>query len=171
MATLFLFGSVFFWVLISLAILLILISTEMEESNSWGWLIVMVTLALLYVGGNRELLTNGLLYIKDNPGVILIILLIYIVVGVVWSFIKWYFFLLGLKDKIHSWTNIDSYTKCKFEASYNKERIINWMIYWPISAIWTLINQPIRKIFNRIYTGVEKQFQRISDNVTDGFKK
>ena len=33
----------------------------------------------------------------------------------------------------------------------NKSRIISWMTYWPWSMLWTILNDPIRKIMKQIF--------------------
>lgn len=173
MGTLFLFGSVLFWVIISLTLLVILITTEIEESNSWGGFILILTFCALYFGGNSNEINSLLKSISQNPETLFLCFFGYILIGVIWSFVKWYFYLISLKENLttQKWENVYISQKDKFNAKYNKERIVNWMLYWPISALWTLVNQPLRKLFNRIYVGVEKQFQKISDKVTNDLKK
>ena len=46
--------------------------------------------------------------------------------------------------------------------------LMNWMIYWPLSAFWTLINNPVKRAFKGIFTYFEKQYQVISDKVFNG---
>jgi len=36
----------------------------------------------------------------------------------------------------------------------HKMRIYVWIAYWPWSFVWTMINDPVRKIFNRIYASI-----------------
>lgn len=46
-------------------------------------------------------------------------------------------------------------------ARQNKGRIIAWMVYWPFSMAWTLLDEPWRLI----YEAMARLFQRISDQV------
>ncbi len=48
---------------------------------------------------------------------------------------------------------------------FNKTKILTWMIYWPWSAIWTVINDPIKRIFKFIYNVVQDYLQSISNRI------
>jgi hypothetical protein len=50
----------------------------------------------------------------------------------------------------------------------HKSDIMLWMTYWPFSCVWTLINDPIRKIFRTIYANIAKSLQSISDRMFKG---
>lgn len=50
------------------------------------------------------------------------------------------------------------------KVSEHKGLIIAWMTWWPISAVWTLINDPIVRLFTSIYHGIADTLQRMSDN-------
>jgi hypothetical protein len=53
-------------------------------------------------------------------------------------------------------------------ASENKDRLVSWIVWWPTSALWTLINDPIRKIAEKLYAGMQGIYSRISQQA---FKK
>lgn len=53
-------------------------------------------------------------------------------------------------------------------ARNHKSDILRWMSYWPISLTCTLINDPVRKLFNRIFYAIQKYFQMISDSAFKG---
>lgn len=53
-------------------------------------------------------------------------------------------------------------------ASSHKNRIIQWIAFWPVSCIWTLINDPIRKFATYIYNKQKKVFGIIGDNIFKG---
>lgn len=48
-------------------------------------------------------------------------------------------------------------------AQRNKGRIFGWMIYWPVSMLWTAINDPVRKLYEAIYRAIAGSLQRMSD--------
>jgi hypothetical protein len=69
-----------------------------------------------------------------------------------------------------------SYEKIKFiypapEARNYKAKVVGWMTYWPWSAFWTLINDPIRRLMRLIYGYISGLLNRISKhayrNTTD----
>lgn len=45
----------------------------------------------------------------------------------------------------------------------HKARITSWMVYWPWSAMWTLIDDPIRRLYNRLYTLLRGFYQSIAN--------
>jgi hypothetical protein len=47
----------------------------------------------------------------------------------------------------------------------NKSRILSWMTYWPWSALWTLLNDPVRRLMRRIYYRIKGILQGISDKI------
>lgn len=56
--------------------------------------------------------------------------------------------------------------------AYNyKKKILIWMTYWPWSFVWTIINDPIKKLFRRIYEAISSQYQKISDHIFAGVEK
>jgi len=54
------------------------------------------------------------------------------------------------------------------QARDNKARIMRWMMFWPWSLVWTLINDPIKKLFKWIYRSIQGLLQRISDSAYRG---
>jgi hypothetical protein len=56
-------------------------------------------------------------------------------------------------------------TSAKPLARENKGRIITWMVYWPFSMAWTVLDEPWRLI----YEAMSRLFQRISDRIWSDF--
>lgn len=169
MATLFAFGTIWFWFLITAVLVTIISITELEESSSWHWPILLGIPTLLYFTGCADEINSIINYAKDNPLAIILILGGYLLVGTLWSFIKWFLYLTNLTEYYRKYPYNFSSAKDKFNARENKERIINWMMYWPLSGIWTLIDDPVKKAFQKIFSGLENRFQKISDNLTEEF--
>ncbi len=59
----------------------------------------------------------------------------------------------------------------KPRASNYKKRILMWMTYWPWSGVWMIINDPVKKLFRRIYHLISSQFQKASDRVFAGVEE
>lgn len=169
MVTLFAVGTFWFWTLIIAAVISVIAITEQEESNSWHWSILIGLPILLYFTGCKNEILSLIHYVQENPITIVLGFLGYLFLGTIWSIIKWWLYLTNLRDYYRNYTY--SYDKAKFSAKQNKERIMNWMMYWPFSGLWTLINDPIKKSFQRIFKGLENRFQKISDNITKEFDK
>ena len=50
----------------------------------------------------------------------------------------------------------------------HKAQILRWMSFWPISMIWGLINDFVRRVCKAIYNRISKFLQRVSDNIFSG---
>jgi hypothetical protein len=50
----------------------------------------------------------------------------------------------------------------------HKASIYIWLAYWPWSFLWTLINDPLRKMFRYVYEHIKGTLQRISDHAWAG---
>lgn len=53
-------------------------------------------------------------------------------------------------------------------AMHHKSRITQWIAFWPVSGVWTIINDPVRKIVNYIFSRIKSIFQRMSDAMFAG---
>ena len=171
MIALFVAGTFWFWTLLAVASILIIISLE----TTWGGTGATITmiaafLALIFFGDFP--IKNVGIFIKDNPGLTLGLVVGYFVVGVVWSLAKWYFYLNSKIDNMidarrneTSSRSLSSYEKEQLKSSYNKGEILSWMTYWPFSALWTLINDPIRKMFSYIFSKIESLYESISNKM------
>ncbi len=53
-------------------------------------------------------------------------------------------------------------------AARHKARILRWMSYWPWSAAWTLLKDPVRKAFLSVYYQIAERLQEISDKAFRG---
>ena len=56
------------------------------------------------------------------------------------------------------------YAKGQFKLpnpAKSKDLILLWMIYWPMSAIWTLVNEPVVRFFKYVYSKLTNTYQRI----------
>jgi hypothetical protein len=47
----------------------------------------------------------------------------------------------------------------------NKGRILMWMAYWPFSATWTLINDPLKHFWRWAYTSILGMLEGISNGM------
>ena len=50
----------------------------------------------------------------------------------------------------------------------HKARILTWMTYWPFSFIWTMLNDPIKRLMKAIYYKIAGFLTRISDRIFAG---
>lgn len=142
---------------------------------SWYWLVPIgiVTVLVILAGWNDEpaggvgvaVLIGLLLYlipdafagIVSNPFMLITLVLIYVVVGVVWSFFKWYKKLIYLRDerKVKSIPQAGDY-KCE---------IICWASYWPLGIIKYVLGDLIQDLFESIWKRFNGGYQRIANKV------
>jgi hypothetical protein len=78
---------------------------------------------------------------------------------VLWSFVKWYYYVLTWKEKGAEKGSL------KVSVSNNKGRIIAWTTYWPFSAFWTILDQPVKRFFNMVFKKFENTYNSILNNI------
>jgi hypothetical protein len=52
-----------------------------------------------------------------------------------------------------------------------KPRIMGWMVWWPLSAAWTIVDDPVRRMFQEIYHRIAGHLQAVSDRAFQGLGK
>jgi hypothetical protein len=202
-----------YWVL---AVILTVITISCIHDESSGFFALTTCLIVLaYV--TLKACGISLDYFKElSVAQIITYFVSYFVVGVVWSFIKWYMKLINIRDTFRDWKNeyfakhkleddfletpfvsdvqqrlnanfwrgLGDKTRINFDtdrqsmlttaeglkqlkpnASKHKQSICKWIIAWPFSAIWTLIDDPIYKLVNAIFNSLKGLYQRTADSV------
>lgn len=175
------FGTIWFWLVLTGTLGLIIYFLESalyEHKDTGGGVKATFTLAVFiaayYLFGSHDHIFNILNYIKTHTLTIAGLLGVYLVLGVVWAIVKWYFYLLNkreyLTDRLKNSiiNDLDNYIPA---AKENKSRIMSWMMYWPFSGIWTLINDPIRKAFQVVYRNIEIFFDKMSASIFAELKR
>ena len=165
-------GTAWFWILMAAAAIVVTICLENEDyGGTWSTVTCIVTLVLLYFFGSKGEIKDIFSYIENNPLATIGSFFGYIAAGVAWSIAKWYFFVLRFRDKWlkdnrgRSGYYDESFESYAPKASSYKARITSWMFYWPFSALWTSINEPIRRVFVNLFQSLEDTFNRMSKNV------
>ncbi len=124
-----------------------------------------------------------------TPTALLMYFLGYLGLGVIWGFIKWISYSFQMKDEFLEFKkNYVEYVRAdktvitaerKFSlinysceqdtaappASRHKSKIICWMTYWPWSAVWTIINDPVKRFFVFVYNRIGGLFDKISNAI------
>jgi hypothetical protein len=162
------FGGIWFW--LAVLFLTICIFWRLEDAlnesrdNGGGFGVTLIFLSFLaayFFFGSSDHLLNILSFIKQNVLIVVGLTVLYFIIGLGWSFGKWYFFLLKEKDQYKyrvSGTKIPN-------ASDNKNRIMTWMCYWPFSGLWTLIDEPIKKGFNHIFNKFKSRYDKMAESM------
>jgi hypothetical protein len=162
----FVIGSFWFWLLVVVAYVLITICLEYPRwGGSGATLIFILSFAALWFWGGT-FVSDLFSFIADNKLLSILMFAGYFLVGIVWSFVKWYFYLLNCRDKISAQIESNrTYYSSIPTAKDNKGRIISWMTYWPMSIVWTIFNDPIKRMCKYFYQIFESWYQGISNKV------
>lgn len=177
LASFLLFGGLWFWLTSAAAaiILLVFIENEKPVCSTFTFL---AFLAFVTVFSN----VNPFTWAAEHFVLFLEYLAAYLAVGVGWSVAKWVFFFLNRRDqyevlraeylkrkkleavrnsddfKTWLWNNDTYHVGKRGEfpplPQSNKSRIILWMAYWPWSATWTLINDPLKRFWRLAYQSI-----------------
>jgi hypothetical protein len=157
MLTLFLVGTFWFWALITVVAIMLFVFTE-KGFTYWSTFTTLATLLLLQFYGNIKFFS----WAYTHPKELILFLLAYLAVGVVYSIMKWSLFINKRAREEYSTTLRVKLDVPKVE--YHAGRIIGWMEFWPISLVWTLINDPIRAFFEFIFLKTKGLFQSIANS-------
>jgi hypothetical protein len=155
------FGTTWFWILFALATILVIFATE-KGSGIGATVTLIVTIALLFFFGNKGPLKDFFNYTATKPWAIILISIGYIIFGTCWAIVKWYFFLIKERDQAikenHNFITIP-------KVSEHKSEIMVWMFYWPFSALWTILDHPVKKVFLFIYGKIRDRMQLMADKI------
>jgi hypothetical protein len=167
------------------------------EKHSW---ISSLICAVLYIVFMQFLAKSDLFgHVIKHPLATFLYILSYFVIGFTWSFVKWWLFVgklmekraqlnkkflneyktrnreseMNSKDMKEKWATELRYADLdKTSISENKTKISVWVMYWPISLIWSLVDDLIKKIikqlvifFKGIYDAITNIMMRGVDEV------
>lgn len=188
----FLAAGVLFWAIIGIETILLLYWIDREYSGLATGSILVVGALMQWV---CKIDIIG--YVALNPVIVAYAIGGYFLLGTIWAVIKWWFFVKAERRKYdefkasflrkHSVENFtipdelkeefkrdlqNRYYEDKIEVrpqvGNHKARIYLWMAYFPWSCVWTLINDPVRRVFTEIYAQIKATLQRISDHIWAG---
>lgn len=231
-----LFGTPWFWLALALPFVFLIWFVENERAVGAALTLIIATVVFVLFGDK-----NLIPWITSHPILIAEYLGAYILVGIVWGFVKWFFHVLRARDRYEKVRNkfvaeADSYrtTQRRYQAEnefreknrrrintsetdaadkaalatavkealaapipegfdkklfadyakhhavslgefppradHNKGRIIFWMSYWPASALWTIINDPITRFYRFLYNRIGKLLEGISNSMFAKYK-
>lgn len=165
--------------------------TFLIEAEWWGW-----TTAATLVGGavlsylHRHEVWS---FLQAHLQGTLLGVGAYIVLGVIWSYVRWFFKLISFRNEFrdqaqeykkyknlplnqpipvdamtgfYQWLSYDKrYLSKPPKAANNKSRIIAWMSFWPCSIVGYLLRDPIQKLFLAIFELLKSSYQRMADSI------
>lgn len=175
-----------FWFWLAFFFVVALIIYEIEEDSGAGTTAVAVvgSVALWYFTGG----TNPLPWLSQHWAELLGYLVLYIIVGAGWGIAKWWFYLHNKGDEYEeqranyqkAWTDATPSFKAGYGDDYktwiankgyppafleHKADFTMWMVWWPFSAFWTLLNDPLKRIYRMIVQHLGGMLTRMSNAV------
>ncbi len=178
------FWFMFWFLILPSCILMYLLEDDKEAHFVPSLLTVFVCLITLHLLSSFNITT----LIQSHWKFFIIFIFSYLCIGPAWGIFKWKLYIekqhnkyLEFKRKFITKCGIktndtpDQYKEkflreFQYEFDYksiipqvdkNKERIITWMTFWPWSALWTLINDPIRAFYNYVYGRIADVLQKM----------
>lgn len=177
--------SIPFWIMIAAGVVIVLFAIE-NDSGRGATVGTAAVLALILFFTNSDLFA----WVYDNPLTFVEYVAAYFIAGAAWSMLKWWLYLLGVREKYDSiralWMQSHKMSSAatipdqlknewrahvagrfsgKFppQATDHKASIMLWISYWPVSSFWTLLNDPLKRIAVAIYNVMGNVYQRISN--------
>lgn len=174
-----LLSSVGLWFLIlsAVALVVVLVAAAFENGAASCVAVLVYAVVLFWMG----LVTME--WIRDHPLQIVVGVAGYILSGVVWMFVKWYWKVRSLRalyQKLRdeytkaepklvqqAWENRVGYGRGAIppEIGQWKAEALYWLAYWPFSLITTLFTDFFKEIFTGIYNACTRQLQKVSDHM------
>lgn len=183
-ATFLALGTIGFWIFGALVCILLIAAVEYEKPRL-ATLSLIVTGFALWLFGN----VNVFALAVTDPLLTLGLLAGYFVVGAVWSLAKWWFYVRRHREKYNelkssylehrglpgkgpipdhlkeAWQEQRRYYPHNTpQAHESKGRILTWMIYWPWSFVWTILNDPVKRLWKSIFNAMRALFQKVADS-------
>ena len=193
---LFAVGSLAFWAFVTVAIIVALCFLESENISGASWTTLLALAVIVLLSPVKAAIALAV----ANPLIVLGAVLLYVLIGTIYSFLKWDRFLSKIRceyeyrkfrwlsergisgdavpdDQKVEWTvNLkrccmdNTLSERVYKLATNKINYINykalivsWIVWWPISAFWMLINDPIRKIAEEIVFRFRKVYSWIAN--------
>ena len=148
-------------------ILTIIVCQFLLKIDIWSWFLSNYLLMLIYLGG-------------------------YFIAGSIWSIFKWYRFVksevreckqlfiekkkhavdrdLHFPDTIESWIE-DQNHRWPSDPKNNKDKIVRWIMAWPVSVTWAILEDLFVWIGNKLYNFIGKIYRSISNRLFAEMKR
>jgi hypothetical protein len=180
-----LFSNLFvFYGIIFVLFLVGTIFAEVDDNSSTFPFVPAICSAIFYFFLGR---TDFYQYFDYSALQFAILGVVYLIVGSVWSFIKWYMY---SKNKLPAYKRELEYELKKYEVSSfrdlndedkkkvekelsglipkvtnNKSRVISWIVYWPLSIVRYIFTEFLYDMFSGIFNLIKDYFQSVTNNM------
>lgn len=158
---------------VGIALALYVLCCVLTQTEHWFWTTVVIISAC--VGAQFLHVADLWGFVRHQAGLTALYALGYLVLGVVWSFVKWLSFLLGFRRVRQRERERSAFWQSAYyrggplgqtpKAADNKGRIVGWISYWPFSLVGTLFNDPLRSLVQWLFERLSSSYQRVADYV------
>jgi hypothetical protein len=155
----------------SMLTLLFIVDIVLVENDCFGWTTTSLLAGLglaAYFGAD----VNPFVWAWANVGSILEFFLLFWAAGALWSVLKWYLYLLKVRDRARKYAASGG-TKSRPRDSYaseNKYRIMGWIAYWPFSMVGSIFGDFLSRIVKNIYRVLSSLYEAMGDKVFSDFE-
>jgi hypothetical protein len=136
-----------------------------DDDETWGTAATISVLVVLLVLQWRTPV-KAFTYVYTHPLSAIVGVTAYFSIGACWSVVKWWFAEKARVRRAKRERGKDWRTARTQPATY-KATVLVWIGYWPFSLVWTLINDPFKRLVRWIYDELLRVYQRITDHVWD----
>lgn len=140
-------------IILSLLIALPVIAVLSYITEEMGPALTTIILIGFLVFGYFVFSFNVFYFVYSNFTTVVFWTLGYLLIGVLYSFVKWYLYVLKKKE--------DGLNKRYVKLETN--RAATWIVYWPLSLFWTLLSD----ILTRLVTRIVNLFGNIYNSIVD----
>jgi hypothetical protein len=141
------FGGWIFWTIVSVVSLILIGLVEADRPF----------ISTLVLGGFIALFYKSFAALV-SPAVLVWAVPTYFAIGAIWSVWRWRCHVVEyVKGHPEDWAaerasfrGDDDYIPLSIQASYNKTRITNWIMFWPWSASWLILGDTLTALFNAL---------------------
>ena len=174
--------GLWFWIIAAVAFISIMISIEWERFTVATPVAIVAIGLLMWISR-----FHPLEWLSANAGTLTIWIAVYLTVGIFWGVVKWFFYLMAVRDDLMAYrekegiekgTSLNEEQKVNFirlnrrglttippRASESKARITFWCIYWPFSMPWTLLDEPVKRFFSFVFNRIVNLLQGMSNRL------
>lgn len=176
------FGTLWFWIAAIIFAAVVVVAID-NDRGLLATVALLAFVAALVLFGDF----NPFPWLMRHPWAGVLLILAYFAIGAGWAIVKWWFYCTDMARKYREarfrfleqngvqGDAIPDHLREKWRENsrfsdrgppnvrQNKSRIMLWMTYWPFSMFWTLLNDPIRRVFRHIYEYISGILHRISE--------
>lgn len=174
------FGGIMFWVFVGIAALLLMITVESYKKSEetlqgelgWPVTITLIVIALLIYSNNPQAIFEAF---KENWVNWILILLGFIIIGILWSFMRWVKvvkrshkrYLKHVEDVKGSENPHLISPKKMFQPTVDgwKASIAAWILFWPFSVLRYIFGSAVIDFISSCIDKLKGRYDKITERI------